>query len=98
MSGWIAKMYDGEGNEIIQKPGHVTVWGKESFMQIPINTYEAKMVYKDPVNSERAKKLICEWGSTDNILFPTSDGSLKTWDILNEEIPTHIDGHGTENP
>lgn len=79
-----AKLKDSEGNEIEVKPGHAVVMGQHVFAQVPINQYEAEMVYKPPVDCERAQNLIVEWGSAYNVLFPSSNGELKRWEDLNE--------------
>lgn len=48
-------LYDGEGNEIILKPGHVMVVGSHSFMQVPLPESESfELVYREP--SEEMKK------------------------------------------
>ncbi len=74
-----ANLYDGEGKEIELKPGHVLVIGQNAIVQVPVDTYEAKMVYKPP-------NLRCEFGGGNGFKFPTSDGRLINWEDLNEEI------------
>lgn len=65
---WTAKLYDGAGNEIELKPGHVMVMGKESFCQVPIDDYAAKMVFRDPATGKEYP-MECEFGSTAPIDF-----------------------------
>lgn len=57
----IATLYDSEGNEIELKPGHVMVMGKESCVQVPVDQYQAKMIYRPPSDYSRAERLIAEW-------------------------------------
>ena len=75
------KLYDDDGNEIQLKPGHLMVMGKKAFAQVPVDSYEADFVYRDPGGNET--KMIAEFGSTDDVLFPSSDGTLKKWTDLN---------------
>lgn len=58
---WTGKMYDGEGKEIVMKPGHMMVIGEEAFLQIPMPVYEV------PMGME------CEYGSSQQAYFITSE-------------------------
>lgn len=81
-----AKMYDSAGNEVEVKPGHAVVMGQHVMIQVPIDQYEAEMIYKPATDCERAQKLMAEWGGAYNVLFPSSNGELKRWEDLNEEV------------
>lgn len=90
-----AELWDAGGNEIELKPGHVMVMGKEKFCQVPIDDYEAKMIYRpcdDPKRLDRAENLIAEWGSIGDVWFPSVNGTFKKWTDLNEEI--HVSDSG----
>lgn len=69
---WIGKMYDGNGHEIELKPGHYFIIGDGWSKQIPMDNYEAKFVYKDPVDG-KLKELISEFGSNQPVDFITSE-------------------------
>lgn len=79
------RLYDRDGNEIVVKPGHAVVMGQHVMVQVPIDPYKTEIAYRLPIDCSQAKRLTAEWGGAYKVLFPASNGELKTWDELNEE-------------
>ncbi len=78
-----ARMYDGQGNEVHLKPGHVALIGENVVAQVPVNGESAELIYRPP-------GVFCEYGTCAPVTFITSQDSY----VVNME---DSDEEGYEN-
>lgn len=76
-------LYDNEGNEIILKPGHSLVVGKNGYCQVKNEDYEMKLVFDPNIenpHSDRMRKFIEEYPGRNVNIVNGIDHSLPVED------------------